>query len=548
MLRRRLYFGKTAGDRGLAWWDFAISFPARTDATVKLAYSNVATHNHFALDRTKALFNSHGQLIVPSEPSSAPDLVGVLGSSTACFWLKQVSHNKGDSTDTKGARVTGDPAFDTYEFTGTKLQELPLPATLPSDRGRLLEELATTLSAASPRTLLDETSDEVAELIAQGKAAWHSTRARMLFEQEELDWEVYRLYGLIGEDLTLSGSWPSDERHLALGERAFEIALARQVEAGTEQSTWFERHGSTPRTDLPDHWPADYRDLVQRRLDLIASDKAIGLLERPEFKRRWATPGWNALLKDALHDAILDRLEQRELWFDASGAPLTRSIGELADAVRHDTVLTHCAQLMAGTDVVDLAAVLGDLLKDEPVPHLAALRYKEPGIEKYRAWQEVWELQRREDAGEQVTIPVPPRYKPTDFRTTGYWRARGKLDVPKERFISYPGVRRTGDTTPVVGWAGWDHAEQAQALAREFGQLQALGAQSEEFVPLLAGLRELQPWLDQWHSEIDPRFGQSPAAVIRSMSESWAQQLGVTHAELDAWRPAAPARGRRRAT
>ena len=39
---------------------------------------------------------------------------------------------------------------------------------------------------------------------------------------------------------------------LKLGERPFEIALARQVAAGEEQTSWFERHGSTPITEIPD--------------------------------------------------------------------------------------------------------------------------------------------------------------------------------------------------------------------------------------------------------------------------------------------------------
>lgn len=551
-LSSRLYFGRTPVDRGLRWFDHAMYFASRHQSPLAITFAFVATHNHFVLDRGGKVFNRSAPVIKLPESATEQDhldLLGVLNSSTACFWLKQVSYPKGgDPVGQDGARVSAESWSDRYEFTGTKLQEFPLPGTLPSDRSRLLDQLAAALSASTPRMLLEQANDDTAPVIGKGKHRWHDTRARMVFEQEELDWEVYRLYGLVDENLTYSGLWPEGERRLALGERAFEIALARKVREGTEETAWFDRHGSTPRTELPEHWPADYRDVVQRRLELIASDKAIGLLERPEFKRRWATPGWNALLKDALRDAILDRLEQRDLWFDATGAPLTRSIGELADAVRHDAFLAQCAQLLVGTDVVDLTAVLTDLLKDEPVPHLAAQRYKESGIEKFRAWQEVWNLQRREDAGEKVTIPVPPKYKPTDFRTTGYWRARGKLDVPKERFISYPGVRRTGDTTPVIGWAGWDHAEQAQALAREFGQLQAMGAEQDQLVPLLAGLVELQPWLDQWHREIDPRFGQSPAAVIRSMSDSWAQQLGVTRTELDAWRPPTSTRGRRRTT
>src|SRR6185312_4722613 len=62
-------------------------------------------------------------------------------------------------------------------------------------------------------------------------------------------------------------------------------------------------------------------------------------------------------------------------------------------------------------------------------------------------------------------IAVPPKYGSGDFAKTTYWRLRGKLDVPKERFILYPGAERDVDTTPVLGWAGWDHLEQARALA-----------------------------------------------------------------------------------
>ena len=58
----------------------------------------------------------------------------------------------------------------------------------------------------------------------------------MIAVQEELDWEVYRLYGLIDEDLTYGGD---DLPGLALGERAFEIVLARAVASGERRP-----HGS----------------------------------------------------------------------------------------------------------------------------------------------------------------------------------------------------------------------------------------------------------------------------------------------------------------
>ncbi|WP_394159781.1 BREX-2 system adenine-specific DNA-methyltransferase PglX [Galactobacter valiniphilus] len=547
-LSSRLYFGRTPEERGIRWFDYAMFFAGRHSSDLSITFAFVATHNHFVLDRGGKVFKQSAPVIKLAESATEQDhldLLGVLNSSTACFWLKQVSHNKGSTVDNKGARQTLAPWEDFYEFTGTKLKEFPLPSTLPSRLGARLDSLSSTLGLATPSAALGEHPADVPVAVTSAQSAWHQSRARMLFEQEELDWEVYRLYGLVDEDLTYTGAWPEAERLLTLGERAFEIALARKAATGEADLAWFERHGSIPITELPTHWPEDYRELVQKRLDLIASDRSIRLLESPEFKRRWSTPGWDAMLNDALVEAILDRLEQRELWLDAAGFPQALSVGELADRVKNDEFLVQCARMLAGTDLIDLAAVLTPLVSDEQVPHLAALRYKEPGIEKFRAWQEVWELQRREDNGEQVTIPVPPKYKPADFLKPTYWKARGKLDVPKERFIGYQGLQRTGDTTPVVGWAGWVHAEQAQSLAREFGNAKEAGADREQLIPLLAGLHEIQFWLDQWHSEIDPVTGQSPAELIRSMTDTWATSLDLTRADLDAWRPPAPVRGRR---
>ncbi|PRC58964.1 hypothetical protein C6A85_19850, partial [Mycobacterium sp. ITM-2017-0098] len=83
-----------------------------------------------------------------------------------------------------------------------------------------------------------------------------------------------------------------------------------------EETAWFERHGSTPITEVPASWPDDYKALVQRRLDLIDTDRAARLLEKPEFKRRWATNAWEAQRTEALQDAILDRIEDPVLWQD----------------------------------------------------------------------------------------------------------------------------------------------------------------------------------------------------------------------------------------
>ena len=183
------------------------------------------------------------------------------------------------------------------------------------------------------------------------------------------------------------------------------------------------------------------------------------------------------------------------------------------------------------------------MLADEAVPFWPP-RYKDSGLRKREAWEQTWALQRREDGENVGKIDVPPKYTSADFRKASYWAARGKLDVPKERFILYPDAGRETDQTPLVGWAGWDHAQQSLALALIISEREKDGWTDERLAPLVAGLAELQPWVDQWHSEIDPAYGVSPAAFCREQLTARAVQVGKTLDELAAWRPAATSRGR----
>ena len=151
-----------------------------------------------------------------------------------------------------------------------------------------------------------------------------------------------------------------------------------------------------------------------------------------------------------------------------------------------------------------------------------------------------------EDEGERVgQIPVPPKYTSADFQKASYWHARGKLDVPKERFILYPDAGRETDPTPLLGWAGWDHAQQSLALSVIITDRENEGWPPDRLVPLVAGLAELQPWVEQWHADVDPVYGVSMATFCREQLAARAAQVGKTIAELAAWRPAASARGRR---
>jgi hypothetical protein len=151
-----------------------------------------------------------------------------------------------------------------------------------------------------------------------------ATRGQMIELQEELDWRCYRLYGLHEASAEHAAPPP-----LRLGERAFEIVMARQIAAGELETTWFERHGSTPITSLPSHWPDDYRRVVEQRIALIETDANIGMIERPEFKRRWSTDPWEEMERAALRAWLLDRMEAPSIWTSSDARLL--STNQLTD-------------------------------------------------------------------------------------------------------------------------------------------------------------------------------------------------------------------------
>jgi hypothetical protein len=292
---------------------------------------------------------------------------------------------------------------------------------------------------------------------------------------------------------------------------------------------------------VPSHWPAAYRQLVERRIELIETDVNIGLIERPEHKRRWAVKPWDEQVQAALREWLLDRLESPAYW--PAPAALT-SVARLTAAVRADEYFVQVARLFAGRDDVDVAALVAELVKAEAVPYLAALRYTDSGMRKWEQWLTTWDLQRREDAGEDVdTIPVPPRYAKADFQGVA-WEHRGKLDVPKERFVSYPGAERETDPSLVVGWAGWDHRARARALATWYLQARRDGRDVRHVTPLLAGLAELVPWLRQWFDDPDPDPAlDRPGTQIAALVDSELRALHLTADDLAGWRPAPTRRG-----
>lgn len=532
---------------GRPWYEWHQIPKDQNASSWSIPFAFVATHNHFVLDRGGKVFNRSAPVIKLPEGASEEDhlrLLGLLNSSTACFWLKMVSHDKGrPGADSAGA---DEPWEHRFEFTGTKLEEFPIPSELPGELGQQLDELATKLDATSPHRVVHAATPTAAAL-ATARQEWELLRGRLIALQEELDWQAYGIYGLLDDTNAMS---TQEVPPLTSEQRAFAIFMARQQERGLVSTTWFKHHNHKfiPTTEIPSNWPNSYRSIVERRLQAIETNRAIGMIERPEYKRRWATDGWENMQDKALRSWLLDRMESRNLWFGNNDQPQILSRSRLTDLLAADEDFVSVAALYSPR--TDLAQVVADLVTDQHVPFTSALRYKPSGLKKRQDWECVWEMQRQEDAmvdGHEKnefrkSIPVPPKYTNADFLRTSFWQARGKLDVPKERFISYGSTNAA--TPDLYGWAGWDHREQAMAIAIHLAEH---SLSTEEITPFLAGLLELQLWLDQWHNDIDPDFGISPAEFLSGDRRERQAEHGLTDDDLRTWRPQ-PVRGRRAPT
>ncbi len=567
-LRNRLMFGKMPEESGLLWFEYRYLERRRLRGSRLIAFAFVATHNHFVLDRGGKVFNRSAPVIKLPPTASEEDhlgLLGLLNSSTACFWMKQVFADKGNGGIGGGI---GDESWERrFEFDGTKLQRFPIPAARAGALGVLLVSVAQELQPHLPPALLQGAA--TAQSLDVGRTLAESGLGQMIALQEELDWHCYRLYDLIENDIASTSTPPP----LSLGERAFEIVLARKMAAGDIETTWFERHGSKPKIEIPAHWPEAYRGVVQRRIDEIERNPNIALIEQPEYKRRWNSEPWEEQLERALRSRLLDRLES---FFDLdgrmndAGKPTARlesglvTVAQLADVARGDADFMRVAELYRRRPDFDVARLVDELVQSESVPILPIHRYKAGGLEKRRLWERTWELQRREDAIDARTqlplgdpqrltpvqaaalkkeeigdIPVPPKYATADFRDNTFWRLRGKLDVPKERWVSFPDCAGA-DGSLLIAWAGYDHLQLARAIAAHHVAVQErLGGRDDpRLAPLLAALLELLPWLRQWHNQLDPEFQTPMGDYFEGFIQAEARELGKTIDEIRAWEPA----------
>jgi hypothetical protein len=295
--------------------------------------------------------------------------------------------------------------------------------------------------------------------------------------------------------------------------------------------------------------PDEFESAWTARVRATHESSLLQLLETPMFKRVWRDTDENIdeftyrrrLDEAQITEALLDRLEARVREAGQEDPIPSGELFAMAISAKPTRVLLEALGILRNESESD---VLSALLDAESIPYLAALRHTDEGLAKRARWEHTWDLQRREDLGESVgEIPVPPKYDREDYRDPRYWSLRGKLDVPRERFIAYPGAE-TDPKAPLFGWAGWDHLQRAKALASVYQQRKTLdGWDAPRLLPLLAGLRELLFWITLWHDAPDPDLdGARAGQVWAEFLEGERAYVGCSEDDLRAWRPAAKVR------
>lgn len=520
IINKRRRFGVPMLEKGLTWYELQELYSDKLRSHFSITFAFVATHNHFVLDRGGKVFNRSAPIIKLPEISTEDDhlaLLAYLNSSTACFWMKQVFYPK--ATSTKDIDIEkGRPETNRYEFAGTGMLPLPIPRWTDAQRHYLIDLAREALALAAQREKLS--ASELVRVVAESadaeltqpamERAKAAVEDRLVAVQEDIDWLVYELFGLT------SGFTPTADGHDS-SIRPFEIAARGDVAFGAKPAVW------------------------EHRLDQLRESQNLQILEDPVFKRLWSGRrgvfGHSARTFDeSLRSEALAWLqEQGEALLRESSVPWSQQALSSTLATRADVQrVAALASLGEPPEAIRIALDSGDV-----VPHLAAQRFTTTGLAKWHEWLHVWQAQRIEDAGGPPPTTIPPKYTDKDFQDQSYWRLRGKLDVPKERFISYPGCESDEDGEPVYGWAGWNHLQRAQALASLYQKRKTEeGWTTERLTPMLAGLLELLPWVKQWHNEPDPEFdGQRMGDFFEQFLDGECQALGLTHADLEAWRP-----------
>jgi SAM-dependent methyltransferase len=450
----KMFGGRTKVEDGLKWYEYGRFTASKLRTPLSIVCACVATHNHFALDSGEKIFKQ-SVLVIKLPPKASKEdhfaLLGLLNSSTGCFWMKQVFYPKGSKTHDIDKAGTL-PENNRFDFAATGLSSFPIPIGLEKsivgEIAAKIDALAIRRSSNQPDVVIRrpsvlESANTLRAALVDGEQNDQSTFLRMVHWQEELDWEVYALYGVVPRDCV---------RYLD----------ECQVDPDARPFLW--PNSETIPTQVPTQRRAEY----ESRRQLLLSNQSVALLENPVQKRLWRgiqgvfgryDRTYAEKTATALKAWLADRVEAAAM--ERTGA---FSLDQIVASLQDDPSVLAVSELLAGRRDFNLSQLVAETLFGDMLPNHRFHIYKPAGLVKREAWERTWEDQRREDAGEKVTPEVPPSYGSVDFLKSEYWQLRGKLDVPKERFIAFTEVPGRSGAETLYGWAGWTPVQRLRAI------------------------------------------------------------------------------------
>jgi hypothetical protein len=177
--------------------------------------------------------------------------------------------------------------------------------------------------------------------------------------------------------------------------------------------------------------------------------------------------------------------------------------------------------------------IVGEVLAAYSVPNHPLHRYSRPGLIKRQVWERIWEKQRREDEDldEGIRPAVPPAYVQADFISRRVFELRGKLDVPKERFIGFTEAPGRAGADTLYGWAGWTRLQRIRAMLAIDETLEDEGLPLGDRVALLDSAWRLLPDAAREDATAAARLKAELQALVgpegpsREMLEDWRRRF-----------------------
>ena len=283
------------------------------------------------------------------------------------------------------------------------------------------------------------------------------------------------------------------------------------------------------------------RSRIAYRMELILSSPVIQFIEQPAYKRRWQMPDFVVETKSAAEFWLLDRLED----LFAPGGPFAKPdayrLEQIVDAWLRDPRTVAVARIWQGTSDGDLTLAAELLLRAHSLPDNPYRIYTPEGLRTLAVWQTTWHLQDLEDQEKPLvdpetgklldSIPLPPKFDRSHYTSAAAFAIRGKLNVPRERFILF------ADLAPVrYGWNGWRDTARADAQVIAYTI-----AEQDPGDPLppptAADPRRCGPTLGLWDSLADvERWGDTAThAEILSLAQEVCRQNTCPCSVLESW-------------